>query len=107
MDVVFDLILTASKWSRLHLHDTSLAMLATALVLFGPSINAQLRRAIGQFNIALRVMLFALVCVLGYGFALIYLTPLLAGALAHLNNYMLAPVLLSIGMLLGIAIERR
>lgn len=106
MDVVFDLILTASKWSRLHLHDISLALLGMALVVFGPNFNMHIRRSIGHFNSILRVLLFALLCLLSYALVLIYLTPQLVGALAHLNNYTLAPMLLAITLLLGFLIDR-
>ena len=35
MDVVVDLVVALSKWSRLHLRDIALAIICTALVLFG------------------------------------------------------------------------
>ncbi|MBU2157566.1 MAG: DUF3392 domain-containing protein, partial [Gammaproteobacteria bacterium] len=40
MDLLLDLIVTLSRWSRSHLYDISLAIMATLLVLFGPGINA-------------------------------------------------------------------
>ncbi|WP_205343001.1 DUF3392 domain-containing protein [Denitrificimonas caeni] len=106
MDVLFDFILTLSKWSRLHLHDIALAIMATALVLFGPIINTWARRTVGHLNFAIRIIAFAALCILGFGLALIYLTPLLASTLAHLNNYTLAPVLLMIFILVGVLADR-
>ena len=35
MDLVLDLLATVSRWSRSHLYDISLAIMATLLVLFG------------------------------------------------------------------------
>lgn len=106
MDIIIDLIVTLSKWSRLHLRDIALAIMATALVLFGPEINAWIRRSIGHLNFVVRTFIFILVCALGYGLAIIYLTPVVANSLAHLNNFTLAPVLLMIFILVGILADR-
>lgn len=106
MDVLVDLVVALSKWSRLHLRDIALAIMATALVLFGPAINDWVRRSIGHLNFVIRTFIFVLVCALGYGLAIIYLTPVLASTLGHLNNYTLAPVLVMIFMLIGILADR-
>ncbi len=106
MDILFDLIVALSKWTRLHLSDISLGIMATALVLFGPAINAWVRRSIGHLNFAIRTLIFVLVCAVGYGLSIIYITPLLTSALAHLNNYTLSPVLLMSFILIGILADR-
>lgn len=106
MDILIDLIVSLSKWTRLHLSDIALAMMATALVLFGPAINAWVRRSIGHLNFAFRTLIFVLVCAVGYGLSIVYLTPLLASTLGHLNNYTLSPVLLLSFILIGILADR-
>lgn len=106
MDVLIDLILTLSKWSRTHLHDIALAIMATALALFGPALISWVRRSISHLNFVIRTLIFVLVCAVGFGFAMIYLTPLLVSAFAHLNNYTLAPVLLMVFVLVGILADR-
>lgn len=106
MDVLIDLVVALSKWSRLHLSDISLAIMATALVLFGPSVNAWVRRSIGHLNFVIRTLIFMLVCAVGFGLAIVYLTPWLASALSHLNNYTLSPVLLMSFILIGILADR-
>lgn len=106
MDVITDLILALSKWTRLHLSDIALAIMASALVLFGPMLNAWVRRSIGHLNFFMRTLIFVLVCAVIYGLSLIYLTPILTNALAHLNNYILAPMLLTIFILIGIVADR-
>lgn len=106
MDTLFDLVLSASKWSRLHLSDISLAIIASALVLFGPTLNTWVRGQIGHMNTAIRTLCFALVCTVGYGATMIYLPPVLVNSFAHLNNYTLAPVLLMIFILIGILADR-
>lgn len=106
MDIVVDLVVALSKWSRMHLRDIALAIMATALVLFGPLINAWVGRSIGHLNFFIRTFMFMLVCALGYGLAIIYLTPVIATSLAHLSNFILAPVLMMIFVLVGILAGR-
>lgn len=107
MDIVVDLVVALSKWSRLHLRDIALAIMATALVLIGPLINAWVGRSIGHLNFFIRTFIFILVCALGYGLAIVYLTPVIANSLSHLNNFTLAPVLLMIFILVGIVADRQ
>ena len=54
----------------------------------------------------LRTLIFVAVCVVGYGLALVYLTPLLTQLLGHFNNYTLAPVLLVVMFLIGVLADR-
>lgn len=106
MDLLLDLIATLSRWSRSNLYDISLAIMATLLVLFGPGINAWVQRSIGGLNFFLRTLLFVLLCAVGYGLAMIFVTPWLAQGLGHFNNYTLAPVLLLSFFLIGILADR-
>ena len=91
MDMLLDLIATLSRWSRSHLGDISLALMATLFVLFGPGLNAWVQRSIGGLNFVLRTLIFVLVCAVGYGLAIIFLTPWLAHALARQGHVVAAP----------------
>lgn len=106
MDLLLDMIATVSRWSRGHLYEISLALLATLLVLFGPGINAWVQRSISGLNFILRTLIFVLVCAIGYGLVMVYLTPLLAQGLGHFNNYTLAPVLLLVFFVIGVLADR-
>ena len=106
MDLLLDLLTDLSRWSRGHLSDIALAIMAILLVLFGPGINNAIRRSIGGLNFFLRTLLFVLVCVAGYGLAIIFLSPWLANALGYFNNYTLAPVLLLVFFLIGVLADR-
>ena len=106
MDLVTDFVVMLSAWSRKHLGDISLALMATVLVLAGPALNAWIRRNIATLNFILRTIIFILVCAIGYGFAIIFLTPWLAKGLAQFNNYTLAPALLLIFILVGVLAVR-
>ena len=106
MDLLLDLLSNLSRWSRGHLSDIALAIMATLLVLFGPGINAWVRRSLGGLNFFIRTLLFVLVCVAGYGLAIIFLTPWLASGLGYFNNYTLAPVRLLSFFLIGVLADR-
>lgn len=106
MDLLLDLVATLSRWSRSHLYDISLAIMATLLVLLGPGINAWIQQRIGGLNFLFRTLLFVALCALGYGLAMIFLTPWLAKGLGYFNNYTLAPVLLLVFVLIGVLADR-
>ncbi len=106
MDYALDLIATLSRWSRSHLSDISLAIMATLLVLFGPAINAWVQQRIGSLNFVFRTLLFVLICAVGYGLAMVFVTPWLAKGLGYFNNYTLAPVLLLVFFVIGIIADR-
>ncbi|MDF5863988.1 DUF3392 domain-containing protein [Pseudomonas aeruginosa] len=106
MDYALDLIATLSRWSRSHLSDISLAIRRTLLVLFGPAINAWVQQRIGSLNFVFRTLLFVLICAVGYGLAMVFVTPWLAKGLGYFNNYTLAPVLLLVFFVIGMIADR-
>lgn len=106
MDLLLDLIVTLSRWSRSHLYDISLAIMATLLVLFGPAINAWVQRSISGLNFFLRTLIFVLVCAIGYGLLLVFATPYMANGLGYFNNFTLAPVLILVFFIIGILADR-
>ncbi len=107
MDLLLELIAALSRWSRGHLYEISLAIMATLFVLFGPALNAWVQRSISQLNFFLRTLIFVLVCAVGYGLAIVFLTPYLSQGLGHFNNYTLAPVLLLVFFLIGVLADRQ
>ncbi|SDI26879.1 DUF3392 domain-containing protein [Pseudomonas panipatensis] len=106
MNFALELIASASRWSRSHLSDIALAIMATLLVLFGPAINAWIQQRIGSLNFVFRTLLFVLICAVGYGLAMVFVTPWLAHGLNYFNNYTLAPVLLLLFFVIGMIADR-
>lgn len=47
-----------------------------------------------------------LVCAIGYGLAIVFLTPWLAKGLGYFNNFTLSPVLLLVFFLIGVLADR-
>ena len=107
MDYVFDLLATASRWSRGNLSDIALALVGCLLVLFGADFKGWVEQRLGSVAGALRVPAMALVCMIGSGAALIYATPWVMKGLSQFNNYSLAPVLLVVLALIGVVADRR
>ena len=105
MDLLLDLIVTLSRWSRSHLSDISLALMATLFVLFGPALNAWVKNTVSSLNFFLHTLIFVLVCAVGYAWPSSF-SPWMTQGLAHLNNYSLAPVLLLIFFLIGVIADR-
>lgn len=107
MDLVLDLLATASRWSRSNLSEISLALVGCLLVLFGTDIKATVEQRLGSLAGALRVPFMALLVMIGSGAALIYATPWVVKGLSQFNNYALAPVLLVVLVLIGVVADRR
>ncbi|GGK03065.1 DUF3392 domain-containing protein [Pseudomonas matsuisoli] len=106
MDVILDLIATASRWSRSHLSEISIAILATLLVLLGPAINGWIQQRIGSLNFVFRTLLFVIICAAGYGLAMIHLPGWITQGLSYFNNYTLAPVLVLLFFVIGVLADR-
>ncbi|MBA4288716.1 MAG: DUF3392 domain-containing protein [Pseudomonas sp.] len=106
MDLLLDLIVTLSRWSRGHLYDISLAIMATLLVLFGPGINTWVQRNTSSMNFILRTLIFVLLCAVGYGLLMVFATPYLAKGLGLFNNFTLAPMLILVFFIVGILADR-
>ena len=107
MDVVLDLLVHASRFTRGYLSEIALALVATLFVLFGPALNASIQRALGNLNFVVRTLLFVTFCALVYGLGIIFVSPYLAQGLGMINNYALVPVLLLIVFFIGVVAEKR
>ena len=57
-------------------------------------------------NFVFRTLLFVLICAVGYGLAMVFVTPWLAKGLGYFNNYTLAPVLLLVFFVIGMIADR-
>ena len=107
MDLVLDLLATASRWSRSNLSEIALALVGCLLVLFGADFKGWVEQRQGSIAGALRVPLMSLLCMIGSGAALIYATPWIVKGLSQFNNYSLAPVLLVLLVLIAVVADRR
>ena len=87
---------------RPHTDDLALAMVATALVIFGDHINELLRMLVKRQRLWLRMLAFIALCSVGYGALTVWLTPLLESFLRNLPGWQLLAVIS--GSFIGIAL---
>lgn len=107
MDVVLDLVLGLSSWSRTHLYQIALAILTSLLIIFGSVIHHSIQRSMGWLHFIIRTSIFILLCAVGYGLFLNWAATWLTRVLSLCNDYSLAPVLLCIFFVLGFLADRR
>ena len=72
---------------RPHIDDIAVAMIATALVIFGDHINELLRFLVKRQPLWLRLVAFIALCTLGYGAIAVWLTPVLESFLRGLPGW--------------------
>ena len=87
---------------RPHIDDIAVAMIATALVIFGDHINELLRFLVKRQPLWLRLMAFIALCTLGYGAIAVWITPLLESFLRGLPGWQM--LLLVITAFIAIAL---
>lgn len=96
-----------SEWMRPHLQAIALGMVATVLVVFGNDINRWVRKCVRKYHFFVRLIIFILVCAVGYGVATVVLTKALTEILSQIGNHYLAIVVAIAFLLLGLAAEER
>lgn len=106
-DFLQQLLLEWGALFRPYVRDIALAMVATALVVFGDDLNRLVRRQTVALHFIWRTLIFVLLCAFGYGALTIFLTPLLAVQLAKLSNLWLPWTVLAIFMLLAMLAQRK
>lgn len=92
---------------RPHLYQFAMMVVATLLVIYGNEVNQMIRRQISGLHFILRAIIFVLVCAFGYGYLLVWFTPILASWLHHIPLHLIAPVSLGVLLTLGILAERK
>ncbi|WP_404399379.1 DUF3392 domain-containing protein [Idiomarina seosinensis] len=92
---------------RPHLYQIAMMIVATLLVIFGNDVNQMIRRQISGLHFLLRALIFVLVCAFGYGYLLVWFSPLLADGLAQIPLQWVAPAVVAILLTLGLLAERK
>lgn len=106
-DFLYQLLLDWGALFRPYVRDIALALVATALVVFGDNINAFVRRQTLSLHFFWRTLIFILLCAFGYGALTIFLTPLVAAQLAKLTNLWLPWITLAMFIALALLAQRK
>lgn len=96
-----ELLQPLANWYVPYRGECAMAIIATLLVLYGGDINNAIKRMIAPMHIALRTIVFILVCAFGYGMFTVWMTPILAGQIARIPTVYEAPAVLSFFIILG------
>jgi len=88
-------------WFRPYQYQTAMAIIATLLVIFGNDINSAIKKLVSKQHLIVRVVIFVLVCAVGYGLLTVWLTQLLAEQLTRISNLYIIPSVFIIFVLLG------
>lgn len=105
--IILDLNVHFAHFMQPHLHEISLAIVATCLVIYGDKVNGFLKRAISSWMFVARVMAFILMCTFGYGLLTLWSQPLVYWLISQVD-YLYRPLLVvSCFCLLGVLAERK
>src|SRR5690554_5295576 len=87
---------------RPYTSQIAFALVATTLIIFGGAINAFVRNLVKSWNVVFRVLVFILLCAVGYGILASWLTGLLQGQLRGLPSLTYLVVVSGAFIMLGI-----
>ena len=82
------LIYNLASHIRPYTAEIAVALVATSLIIFGGAINSGVRTMVKTWNVVMRVVVFILLCAVGYGLLTTWLNGLLLGYLRGLSNEM-------------------
>ena len=93
--------------TQTYTDEISLAFVATLLVLFGDKINSFVRRRVIEWFFLLRIVIFVLLCAVGYGAITVTIQPIIHHAFLHIpRDYSFLFVVISF-TILGVLAERK
>ncbi|MEN9464063.1 MAG: hypothetical protein RL217_244 [Pseudomonadota bacterium] len=103
MDIVFEI----ANYVRPYSLQIAFALVATTLILSAGAINGAVRNLMKSWNVVLRVLVFILLCAVGYGVLASWLTHFLQGYLRGLAGDMFVLQVSLAFIVLGIVAERK
>jgi hypothetical protein len=107
MNPIIELIEHLSHWIRPYLWHLCMALAATLLAIYGGKINKWVRSMITGYHFLVRLSIFVLVCVFGYGMLTLLLTRVIAAMLVQASLTWLFPIVLLTFIFVGYLAERQ
>ncbi|MFT2097517.1 DUF3392 domain-containing protein [Marinomonas sp. 2405UD66-6] len=105
--LILDLNLRLAHLVQSHLHDISLALVATCLVIYGDKINGFLKKLVSSWIFIARVSAFILMCTFGYGLLTLWSQPLVYWGITQVDLIYRPVLVFACFCLLGILAERK
>lgn len=102
-----NLVLEVASYIRPYNAQLAFAFVASLLILFAGNLNGALRTLVKSWSVILRVLVFILLCAVGYGFLAAWLTELLTGYLRGLSGELLVLHVSIAFIVLGVLVERK
>jgi hypothetical protein len=96
-----------NNWVAGQLPAISTALVAALLVLYGGLLHQAIRRQVKNTPFALRLTIFVVVCIFGYGLISVLAGSLFQHLFAAVPRSMLIPSVLAVFIILGLLAERR
>ena len=106
MDGVIYVVVTVSYFCRDHLTEIVTAMTAVTMVFSGKSLSAIFCGWTAPMHGIVRIPVRTAIHLALFGAIIYFIPDLLADLLSHFDNYTLAPVLLILILLVGLASDR-
>ncbi|GLR64594.1 DUF3392 family protein [Marinospirillum insulare] len=79
MDIINEILIRSGNWAHGQMHNITLALVATLLVIYGDQINRFVKRFLRPYPRLIRILGFVIMCAFGYGLLTVLLTPVFAG----------------------------
>ena len=105
--LILDLNLRLAHFLQPHLHDISLALVATCLVVYGDKINGLLKRFVSSWAFLARVSAFILMCTFGYGLLTLWSQPLVYWGITRVDLVYRPISVFACFCFLGVLAERK
>ncbi|MFT5128195.1 MAG: hypothetical protein ACI8W8_001804 [Rhodothermales bacterium] len=96
-----------NNWVAGQLPAISTGLVAALLVLYGGLLHQAVRRQLKNTAFALRLVIFIVVCIFGYGLISVLAGSLFQHLFASMPRSMLIPALLAVFTILGLLAERK
>lgn len=102
-----DILIHLGQLIRPYQYQCAMAVVATLLVIFGNDINQAVKHLLRKRHLAIRSIVFIVVCAIGYGMLTVRLTGLLSQQFSKIPDMYFAPVLLFVFVVLSIYAQRQ
>ena len=107
MHIFLQICSSLSHAMRPHTSQIAMGFIATILVIFGNDLSGLVQKWIKNFNFFVRILIFVLICAVGYTLIADWLIRLVRLFLLSLDNRFYSPIVIVSFVIAGIIAERK